>query len=52
MARFFLFLLGTLSALAAWTLIGEQSRKTRKPIPAVRAAELLQEAWADHHTRA
>jgi hypothetical protein len=52
MARFTLFVLGTLGAFAAWTLINDRVPVTRKTIPAKDAAELLQQAWADHHTRA
>ena len=52
MARTFLFILGTLSAYAAWALAKGQPKIARKPIPARQAAALLQQAWADHHTRA
>ena len=52
MARTFLFLIGTASAFFAWTLISNRARASRKPIPARQAAALLQQAWADHRTRA
>ena len=52
MGRFSLFFLGTVSALAAWLLLTDRPQPARKPLPAKQAAELLQQAWADHHTRA
>ncbi len=52
MSRFLLLLLGSLSAYAAWILMNDSAEPTRKPIPARVAAEQLQQAWADHHTRA
>jgi hypothetical protein len=52
MKRFTLFLLGTLGAYAAWTLITDNQTPERKVIPATEAAARLQAAWADHHTRA
>ncbi len=52
MSRFLLLFLGAFGAFAAWTLINEKPAAARKPMPAKQAAELLQEAWADHHTRA
>ncbi len=52
MTRTILFLLGTVSAYATWVLMRDGSQPARKPIPAKQAAALLQQAWADHHTRA
>ncbi len=50
--RTFLFLIGTVSAYAAWVLAHDQSRKVRRRVPAKQAAALLEQAWADHRTRA
>ncbi len=56
MKRLTLFLLGSLGVFAAWSLItnSETPAETanRKAISAREAAARLQEAWADHHTRA
>ena len=52
MTRTLLLLLGTCSAYATWLLVHHQTRPARKPIPAKKAAALLQQAWADYHTRA
>ena len=51
MLRVALYLGGASAALAAWVLFGSQNRATRR-IPVTKAAAMLQEAWADHHTQA
>jgi hypothetical protein len=40
---------GLSTATAAWILFTQTYR--RRPVPAALAAERLQRAWADHHTR-
>jgi hypothetical protein len=49
MFRSFLYVVGISAFLTAWALYRQQSKR---PMPVKKAAELLQEAWADHHTRA
>jgi hypothetical protein len=51
MLRFALYLSGVSAALAAWVVLGENKRAARR-VPVKKAAALLQEAWADHHTQA
>jgi hypothetical protein len=50
MSRLPLYIFGISAFLAAWAAYRNQP-KTR-PMPVKKAAEMLQEAWADHHTRA
>jgi hypothetical protein len=50
--RLALYIFGASTALTAWVLYkGQQNDPTRR-IPAKKAAEMLQEAWSDYHTRA
>lgn len=51
MMRTILVILGSVSIYAAWILVNDHSRTMRTPILAAQAATLLQQAWADHHTR-
>ncbi len=48
MSRLPIYLFGVSAFLTAWALF--RSQRTR-PIPVKKAAEMLQEAWADNHTR-
>jgi len=50
MLRLSLYVVGVSAFLAAWALYRNQQRT--RPVPAKKAAEMLQEAWADYHTRA
>ena len=50
MFRLSLYVLGISAFVAAWAVYRDQ--QNRKPIPVQKAASMLQEAWADHHTRA
>ncbi|MGC1424355.1 MAG: hypothetical protein WA354_11815 [Terracidiphilus sp.] len=50
MFRLSLSVLGISALAAVWAIYRNQQEK--KPMPVTRAAELLQEAWADHHTTA
>lgn len=57
MNRIALYLAGISATVAAWmmfrdymTLPGRFSTGPNRPVPARKAAEMLQEAWADHHT--
>ena len=54
MLRLPLYIFGISTVLTAWALFKNQQRSTdpRRRIPVKEAAALLQEAWADHHTRA
>ena len=45
-------LLAGVSALVFFAGRGAQRREQAQKIPAKQAAAMLQEAWADHHTRA
>jgi hypothetical protein len=49
MSRLPIYVFGVSAFLTAWALYRNQ--RTR-PVPVKKAAELLQEAWADNHTRA
>jgi hypothetical protein len=49
MLRLSLYVVGISAFLTAWALYRQQ--RTR-PMPVNKAAEMLQEAWADSHTRA
>jgi len=50
MSRLPIYVVGISAFLAAWAIFRNQ-QKTR-PVPVKKAAEMLQEAWADYHTRA
>jgi len=50
MSRLSIYVVGVTAFLAAWAIFRNQ-QKTRA-LPAKKAAEMLQEAWADYHTRA
>jgi hypothetical protein len=50
MLRFALYLGGVSAAVAAWVFFGDQKRANRR-VPVKKAAAMLQEAWADHHTQ-
>jgi hypothetical protein len=49
MFRLSLYVLGVSGFIAAWAAYRNQQK--RKPIPVQKAASMLQQAWADHHTR-
>ena len=51
MIRFVLYFGGIAAAATAYFLWLDRQRATRR-IPVKEAAAMLQEAWADHHTRA
>ncbi len=48
MLRLSLYVLGLSAFVATWAVYQDQQKK--KPIPVKKAAAMLQEAWADHHT--
>lgn len=50
MFRLSLYVVGVSAFLAAWALYRNQQRT--RPMPVKKAAEMLQEAWADYHTQA
>jgi hypothetical protein len=50
MFRLSLYVLGVTAFAAVWAVYRDQQR--RKPMPAQKAASMLQAAWADYHTRA
>lgn len=50
MFRVSLYVLGVSALAAAWAAYRNQQMK--KPVPVQKAAAMLQQAWADHHTRA
>jgi len=50
MFRLSLYVLGISAFVTAWAVY-KQQQKTR-PVPVTRAAAMLQQAWADSHTRA
>jgi hypothetical protein len=50
MFRLSLYVVGISAFVAACAIYRSEQRK--KPMPVTKAAEMLQEAWADHHTRA
>lgn len=52
MLRLALYIIGASTALTAWVFYRGQNADPRRPIPAKKAAEMLQEAWSDYHTRA
>jgi hypothetical protein len=45
-------LLGLVACTAALMIFRRAAAKTRAVVPVDKAAELLREAWADHHTTA
>jgi hypothetical protein len=51
MIRWALYIAGISAGFAACMVWREQRRATRR-VPVKEAAALLQQAWADHHTRA
>lgn len=50
MFRLSLYVIGVSAMVAAWAAYRNQQK--RKPMPVQKAASMLQEAWADHRTRA
>jgi hypothetical protein len=50
MFRLSLYVIGVSAMVAALAAYRNQQKK--KPMPVQKAASMLQEAWADHHTRA
>jgi len=51
MLRMALYICGVSTALTA-LIIYRDKRNPHRRVPVKKAAEMLQEAWADHHTRA
>jgi hypothetical protein len=51
MARIVFYFGGVAAGFAAWMIWRNQVSAARR-IPAQKAAEMLREAWADHHTTA
>lgn len=50
MFRLSLYVIGISAFVTAWAIY-KQQQKTR-PIPATKAAAMLEQAWADNHTQA
>jgi hypothetical protein len=50
MFRLSLYVFGVSAFVAAWAVYRDQQRK--KPMPVSKAVAMLQQAWADHRTRA
>lgn len=50
MFRLSLYFLGVSAFVAAWAAYKNQQKI--RPVPARRAAEMLQKAWANNHTQA
>jgi hypothetical protein len=50
MFRLSLYVLGVSAMVAGWAAFRNQQMK--KPMPVQKAASMLQQAWADHRTRA
>lgn len=50
MFRLSLYVIGVSAMVAAWAAYRDQQK--RKPMPVQKAASMLQQAWADHRTRA
>ena len=48
MFRISLYALGISVFIAAWAVYTDQRK--RRHVPAKKAADMLQKAWADHHT--
>lgn len=51
MIRLALYACGVAAGIGAWLVWREQKRTMRR-LPVHEAAAMLQQAWADHHTRA
>jgi len=51
MIRFALYACGVAAGVGAWLVWRDQNRAMRR-VPVQEAAAMLQQAWADHHTRA
>lgn len=51
MARLSLYLIGIAAGVAAIVTYRDRRNPNRR-LPVKKAAAMLQEAWADHHTRA
>jgi len=51
MFRMALYTLGFSAALAAFMVYNEK-KHLKRPVQAKKAAQMLQRAWADYHTRA
>jgi hypothetical protein len=49
MFRLSLYVLGVSAFVAAWAVYQKQQKS--KPMPVKMAAAMLQQAWADQHTR-
>jgi uncharacterized membrane protein YoaT (DUF817 family) len=49
MFRMGLYVLSIGAFASVWAVYREQQR--RRPMPVMKAAEMLQNAWADNHTR-
>jgi hypothetical protein len=45
-------LFGLFACTAALMIFGRAAARTRAAVPVEQAAELLRQAWADHHTTA
>jgi len=53
MYRLALYIFGVSTVFTAWVVYKNQQKAyPTRPIPAKKAAAMLQEAWSDHHTRA
>jgi len=50
MFRLSLYVVGISACIAAWAVYRNEQKKI--PMPVDKAAALLQQAWADHRTRA
>ena len=48
MSRLSLYVVGLSGFVTAWAVYRYEQKK--KPMPVTKAAEMLQQAWADHHT--
>jgi hypothetical protein len=51
MMRIALYLAGVSAAVAAWSVYRRLGGSTRTRVPVKQAAAMLQQAWADNHTR-
>jgi hypothetical protein len=53
MRRLALYIVGVSTVFTAWALYkNRQKAYLTRPVPAKKAAAMLQEAWSDYHTRA
>jgi hypothetical protein len=50
MSRLSLYVVGISALVAAWAVYRNEQKKI--PMPVTKAAAMLQQAWADHHTTA